>query len=109
VSRGHGRPGRGVAWAAAATRLGQTAVSLTLYRDVTVRRAVTEGLRLHAVDVLTAHEDGAGRLADTALLDPLLRWDASSSPRTKTCSGTQQNGNSAERHVLASSMRINAR
>jgi hypothetical protein len=37
--------------------------------DVNVRQAVTEGLRLREVDVLTAQEDGAGRLADPALLD----------------------------------------
>src|SRR5262245_60592419 len=37
--------------------------------DVNVRRAITEGLRLREVDVLTAQEDGAGRLADPALLD----------------------------------------
>src|SRR5262249_32177037 len=37
--------------------------------DVNVRRAISEGLRLRKVDVLTAQEDGAGRLADPALLD----------------------------------------
>jgi len=36
---------------------------------VNVRRALTEGLRLREVDVLTAQEDEAGRLSDTALLD----------------------------------------
>jgi rRNA-processing protein FCF1 len=37
--------------------------------DVNVHRAITEGLRLREVDVLTAQEDDAGRLADTALVD----------------------------------------
>lgn len=37
--------------------------------DVHVRRAVTEGLRLRGVDVLTAREDGAAELEDDALLD----------------------------------------
>jgi len=44
-------------------------VSIKLYMDVNVRRAVTEGLRLREVDVLAAQEDEAGRLSDTALLD----------------------------------------
>ena len=37
--------------------------------DVHVRRAVTDGLRLRGVDVLTAQEDGASRLEDHELLD----------------------------------------
>ncbi|MFN2480121.1 MAG: DUF5615 family PIN-like protein [Pyrinomonadaceae bacterium] len=37
--------------------------------DVHVRRAVTLGLRLRGVDVLTAQEDGAGELDDSRLLD----------------------------------------
>ena len=37
--------------------------------DVHVRRAVTEGLRLRGVDVLTAQEDGAAEFEDYALLD----------------------------------------
>ncbi len=44
-------------------------MSVGLYMDVHIRRAVTEGLRLRGVDVLTAQEDGAGGLADLALLD----------------------------------------
>lgn len=36
--------------------------------DVHVRRAVTGGLRLRQVDVLTAQEDGASALPDAALL-----------------------------------------
>jgi rRNA-processing protein FCF1 len=37
--------------------------------DVNVRRAVTEGLRLRGVEVLTAQEDGSRELEDDALLD----------------------------------------
>ncbi|CAN5116582.1 MAG: DUF5615 family PIN-like protein [Pyrinomonadaceae bacterium] len=44
-------------------------MSIKLYMDVHIRRAVTEGLRLRGVDVLTAQEDGAGGFADPALLD----------------------------------------
>ena len=44
-------------------------MSIKLYMDVHVRRAVTEGLRLRGVDVLTAQEDGRRRLADPLLLD----------------------------------------
>ncbi|MFH1919232.1 MAG: DUF5615 family PIN-like protein [Planctomycetota bacterium] len=44
-------------------------MSLKLYMDVHVRRAITVGLRLREVDVLTAQEDGTGRLPDCELLD----------------------------------------
>lgn len=37
--------------------------------DHHVPRAVTNGLRLRGVDVLTAHEDGASELVDPVLLD----------------------------------------
>lgn len=37
--------------------------------DVHVPNAITTGLRLRGIDVLTAQEDGAARLADPALLD----------------------------------------
>jgi len=37
--------------------------------DVHVPRAITEGVRLRAVDVLTAKEDGARQLGDAELLD----------------------------------------
>jgi hypothetical protein len=37
--------------------------------DVHVPRAITVGLRLRRVDVLTAQEDGAARLPDPELLD----------------------------------------
>ena len=44
-------------------------MSVALYCDVHVRRAVTEGLRLREVDVLTAQEDGAATMDDPVLLD----------------------------------------
>src|SRR5262245_11403990 len=37
--------------------------------DVHVHIAITEGLRLRGIDVLTAQEDGTRRLSDVALLD----------------------------------------
>lgn len=43
-------------------------MSIGLYMDVHIPKAITNGLRLHGVDVLTAQEDGAGTLPDTDLL-----------------------------------------
>jgi hypothetical protein len=44
-------------------------VSLNLYMDVHVRRAITNGLRRRNVNVLTAQEDGGDELDDPPLLD----------------------------------------
>ena len=44
-------------------------MSVRLYIDVHVRRAITAGLRLRGVDVLTAQENGSRELLDPALLD----------------------------------------
>lgn len=44
-------------------------MAVGLYMDVHVRRAVSIGLRLRGVDVLTAQEDGAGEYDDPRLLD----------------------------------------
>ena len=44
-------------------------MSISLYMDVHVPRAITDGLRLRRVDVLTAHGDGGSRLSDAELLD----------------------------------------
>ena len=44
-------------------------MSVKLYVDVHVKRAVTDGLRRRGVDVLTAQEDGTNRLHDSDLLD----------------------------------------
>ena len=40
-----------------------------LYMDHHVPRAITTGLRLRGVDVVTAYEDGSGTLEDPELLD----------------------------------------
>jgi predicted nuclease of predicted toxin-antitoxin system len=42
---------------------------IALYMDQHVPRAITMGLRLRGIDVLTAYEDGASELDDSALLD----------------------------------------
>ncbi len=44
-------------------------MSVALYLDVHVRWAVTAGLRLRGVDVMTAQEDGADEMNDSELLD----------------------------------------
>jgi predicted nuclease of predicted toxin-antitoxin system len=44
-------------------------VSVKLYMDVHIPRAITNGLRRRGVDVLTAQEDGGDRLEDPDLLD----------------------------------------
>ena len=44
-------------------------MSVKLYMDVHVPRAVTNQLRLHGIDVLTAQEDGTAELDDAPLLD----------------------------------------
>ncbi len=44
-------------------------MSVRLYLDVHVRRAVTDGLRLRGVDLITAQEDGARESDDSELLD----------------------------------------
>ena len=42
---------------------------IALYMDQHVPRAITSGLRLRGVDVLTAFEDGTSTFADPELLD----------------------------------------
>ncbi len=42
---------------------------IALYMDHNVPRAITVGLRLRGVDVITAYEDGADDMDDSALLD----------------------------------------
>lgn len=42
---------------------------LAFYMDQHIPRAITLGLRLRGVDVLTAYEDGADKLDDATLLD----------------------------------------
>ncbi|HTU91956.1 MAG TPA: DUF5615 family PIN-like protein, partial [Gemmataceae bacterium] len=48
---------------------GEDSVSLALYMDHQVDIAITRGLRLRGVTVLTAEEDGTKQLADPLLLD----------------------------------------
>jgi predicted nuclease of predicted toxin-antitoxin system len=44
-------------------------MSVAFYMDHHVRRAITDGLRRRAVDVITAAEDGTDRFDDPELLD----------------------------------------
>ncbi len=44
-------------------------MTIALYMDHNVPRAITIGLRLRGVDVITAYEDGASELDDSALLN----------------------------------------
>jgi hypothetical protein len=44
-------------------------MAVALYMDAHIPRAITLGLRMRTVDVLTAQEDGAGTLPDLALLE----------------------------------------
>jgi len=44
-------------------------MSLGLYMDVHVHSAITRGVRLRGVDVLTAQDDGSRRLSDPELID----------------------------------------
>lgn len=44
-------------------------MAVGLYMDVHIARAITVGLRLRGVDVLTAQEDGARTYDDSRLLD----------------------------------------
>jgi len=44
-------------------------MAITLYMDHNVPRAITTGLRLRGVDVITAFEDGTSELPDPKLLD----------------------------------------
>jgi hypothetical protein len=69
VGRSHGRTGGRLSCTAAVTSAGQTPVSVRLYMDVHIPAAITEGLRLRGVEVLTAQEDGRRRLPDDKLLD----------------------------------------
>ena len=44
-------------------------MAIALYMDHQVPRAITMGLRLRGVDVITAYEDNASELTDPVLLD----------------------------------------
>lgn len=47
----------------------QSETLIAFYMDVHVPKAITNGLRLRGVDVITAQEDNAAELADSDLLD----------------------------------------
>jgi len=44
-------------------------VAIKLYMDAHIPKAITNGLRLRGVDVLTAQEDNTDKLSDPELLD----------------------------------------
>lgn len=44
-------------------------MAVKIYMDQNVPRAITIGLRLRGVDVITAFEDGASQMDDSELLD----------------------------------------
>jgi len=48
---------------------------IALYMDAHIPRAITVGLRMRGVDVLTAQEDGADTLPDPDLLDRATQLD----------------------------------
>ena len=50
-------------------------MSVRLYMDVHVPRAIIDGLRLRSIDVVTAHEDGARQVTDAELLDRATALD----------------------------------
>lgn len=50
-------------------------MSLVLYMDHQVPIAITNGLRLRGIDVITAYEDSAHELDDPALLDRALSYN----------------------------------
>jgi hypothetical protein len=44
-------------------------MALKVYMDHHVPRAITIGLRMRSIDVITAHEDASSNLSDSDLLD----------------------------------------
>jgi len=44
-------------------------MAIRLYMDHNVPRAITSGLRLKGIDLITAYEDGSSQLDDSELLD----------------------------------------
>ena len=44
-------------------------MTIRLYMDHNVPRAITNGLKLKGIDLITAHEDGSSQLDDSKLLD----------------------------------------
>lgn len=50
-------------------------MAIALYMDHQVPVAITNGLRLRGIDVITAYEDNAHELEDPALLDRALTYE----------------------------------
>ena len=50
-------------------------MSVALYMDEHIHRAITSGLRVRGVDVLTAQEDGRRHIPDDVLLDRATELD----------------------------------
>ena len=44
-------------------------MAIQLYMDHNVPRAITNGLNLKGIDLITAYEDGSSQLDDSELLD----------------------------------------
>jgi hypothetical protein len=82
---------------------------LSLYMDHHVPSAITAGLRLRAVDVLTVAEDGSAMLEDEPLLDRATSLGACYSARTMTCWQSRTYGSKRAMISLAWFTRINSR
>lgn len=81
-------------------------MSVSLYMDVHVRRAVTLALRLRSIDVLTAQEDGSAELDDDRLLQrATLLGRILVSLRTTTCCAKECAFSGSMRTFPASSIR----
>src|SRR5207244_3860628 len=59
----------------APARFRQTSLNLKFYMDEHVPQAITDGLRLHDVDVLTVQEDERSGLTDPMLMDRSTELD----------------------------------
>jgi len=60
-------------------------VTVALYMDVHIPKAITVQLRLSGVDVLTAQEDGRAEVDDAILLDRATELGRVLLRRTKVC------------------------
>lgn len=69
--------------------------------DHHVPRAITNGLRLRGVDVLTAHEDGASELRDPGYWIARRSWDECCLRRMMICSPKQHSASGEENRFAA--------
>lgn len=83
-------------------------MSVGLYMDVHVPGAITRGLLLRGIDVLTAQIDGTTRLGDPELLDRARILEVCFSTRTMICSPRRHVGNDPAVPSRASFTRINS-